>query len=173
MADLGEVVWVVDMNRQSLDRVVPNIAARRLEKMFAAAGWQVLTVPFGRTLEGLFARPGGQALQRRIRDMSKPEYQRLLRCSAQEIRDRIPGTGPEAEAINETIGHLDDQALIGAISNLGGHDIDALRDAYARGVGGRADCGHRRGRRRLGLLMRATRDSASSVRSDLQIRRCT
>ena len=28
VAELGEVVWVVDLNRQSLDRVVPNIAAR-------------------------------------------------------------------------------------------------------------------------------------------------
>jgi pyruvate dehydrogenase E1 component len=38
IAELGEVVWIVDLNRQSLDRVVPNIAARRLEKMFDAAG---------------------------------------------------------------------------------------------------------------------------------------
>ena len=30
IADLGEVVWIVDLNRQSLDRVVPNIAARQL-----------------------------------------------------------------------------------------------------------------------------------------------
>ncbi|MBN9633853.1 MAG: pyruvate dehydrogenase, partial [Actinobacteria bacterium] len=37
IADLGEIVWIVDLNRQSLDRVVPNIAAGRLESMFAAA----------------------------------------------------------------------------------------------------------------------------------------
>ena len=56
VADLGEIVWIVDLNRQSLDRVVPNIAAGRLEAMFAAAGWQVITVRFGRLLEELFAR---------------------------------------------------------------------------------------------------------------------
>src|SRR5690606_33849463 len=38
---LGDLMWVVDLNRQSLDRVVPGIAARRLETMFEAAGWQV------------------------------------------------------------------------------------------------------------------------------------
>ena len=27
VAKLGEVMWVVDLNRQSLDRVVPDIAA--------------------------------------------------------------------------------------------------------------------------------------------------
>ena len=62
VAELGEVVWIVDMNRQSLDRVVPNIGILRIEGMFAAAGWQVITVKYGHELELLFARPGGHAL---------------------------------------------------------------------------------------------------------------
>ncbi len=62
VAELGEVVWIVDLNRQSLDRVVPNIAAGRLEAMFAAAGWQVITVKFGTLLESLFSRQGGGAV---------------------------------------------------------------------------------------------------------------
>ena len=52
VAELGELVWVVDLNRQSLDRVVPGIGAPRLQGMFAAAGWQVLTVKYGRLLGG-------------------------------------------------------------------------------------------------------------------------
>ena len=83
VAELGEIVWIVDLNRQSLDRVVPNIAAGRLESMFAAAGWQVITVKFGALLESLFARPGGPELRTRILDMPNPEYQRLLRCTAE------------------------------------------------------------------------------------------
>src|SRR5215213_3658959 len=59
VAELGEIVWIVDLNRQSLDRVVPNIAAGKLQGMFAAAGWQVLSLKYGRLLEELFARPGG------------------------------------------------------------------------------------------------------------------
>ena len=59
VAELGEVVWVVDLNRQSLDRVVPTMGGSRLDGMFGAAGWQVLTVKYGRLLEELFARPGG------------------------------------------------------------------------------------------------------------------
>src|SRR3954447_12727939 len=43
---LGEVLWVVDLTRQSLDRVVPDIAAGRLAAMFAAAGWHVETVKY-------------------------------------------------------------------------------------------------------------------------------
>ncbi|OZC51210.1 pyruvate dehydrogenase [Rhodococcus sp. WWJCD1] len=132
IGELGEIVWIVDLNRQSLDRVVPNIAARRLEKMFDAAGWQVITVRFGRLLENLFARTGGDALRRRILDMPNPEYQRLLRCSASELRDRLPGNGSDAAAITDLIGDLDDVMLTESIRNLGGHDLDALREAYAQ-----------------------------------------
>src|SRR3954467_12005261 len=43
---LGGGLWIVDLNRQSLDRVVPDIAAGRLAAMFEAAGWHVLTVKY-------------------------------------------------------------------------------------------------------------------------------
>lgn len=130
IAELGEVVWIVDLNRQSLDRVVPNIAARRLETMFSAAGWQVITVNFGRLLESLFDRPGGPALRRRIVEMENPEYQRLLRCDAGQIRLRLPGEGADSAEIAALISTLDDQTLTAAIRNLGGHDIAALNQAY-------------------------------------------
>ncbi|MGI5132598.1 transketolase-like TK C-terminal-containing protein [Pseudonocardia sp. CA-107938] len=127
VAELGEVCWIVDLNRQSLDRVVPNIGATRLQGMFDAAGWQVLTVKYGRLLEKLFTLPGGPALRRRIDEMPNPEYQRLLRCTAAELRVRVPDS-PELAALVEG---LDDDTLVAAIRNLGGHDLDALGDAFA------------------------------------------
>lgn len=130
IADLGEVVWIVDLNRQSLDRVIPNIAAGRLETMFEAAGWQVLTVKFGAQLEALFRRPGGEALRNRILEMPNPEYQRMLRCTADEVRDRLPGDSANSAAIRGLISDLDDASLISAVRNLGGHDMAALMDAY-------------------------------------------
>lgn len=130
VAELGEIVWIVDLNRQSLDRVVPNIAARRLEMMFDAVGWQVLTVKFGRLLESLFAQPGGSALRTRIVEMTNPEYQRLLRCNASELRNRLPGEGSESPQIATLIASLDDATLTAAVRNLGGHDLEALAEAY-------------------------------------------
>src|SRR6201987_2699952 len=65
VSHLGEVLWIVDLNRQSLDRVVPDIAAGRLAAMFESAGWHVITVKFGRQLTELFERDGGPALRRR------------------------------------------------------------------------------------------------------------
>jgi len=128
VGELGEVVWIVDLNRQSLDRVVPNIGATRLQGMFAAAGWQVLTVKYGRLLEKLFTRPGGEALRTRIDEMPNPEYQRLLRCPPAQLRERVPDGDA---AIASLIAGLDDATLYSAIRNLGGHDLDALADAFA------------------------------------------
>ncbi|GAB3696856.1 transketolase-like TK C-terminal-containing protein [Saccharopolyspora tripterygii] len=127
VADLGEVVWIVDLNRQSLDRVVPNIAAHRLQGMFTAAGWQVITLKYGQVLEELFARPGGAALRERIDGMSNPEYQRLLRCTPQQLRERIPAGD---SALEQLLSDVDDDTLATAIRNLGGHDLDALDSAF-------------------------------------------
>ena len=130
VATLGEVVWVVDLNRQSLDRVVPTMGATRLAGMFTAAGWQVLTVKYGRVLTELFGRPGGDALRRRIDDMTNPEYQRLLRHGADRARAVLPGEGPEAPAIAALVADLDDEHLLAAVRNLGGHDLAALDEAF-------------------------------------------
>jgi pyruvate dehydrogenase E1 component len=128
VAELGEIVWVVDLNRQSLDRIVPNIAAGRLQGMFASAGWQVLTVKYGHLLEELFTRPGGDELRARIDAMPNPEYQRLLRCTPVQLRERLPGGSAPIAAL---IARLDDQTLAEAIRDLGGHDLAALDQAYA------------------------------------------
>jgi pyruvate dehydrogenase E1 component len=128
VGELGEVVWIVDLNRQSLDRVVPILGATRLQGMFAAAGWQVLTVKYGRLLEELFTRPGGPALRDRIDEMSNPEYQRLLRCTDAQLRDRLPGDDGGLRALVDA---LDDATLRAAVRNLGGHDLDALDAAFA------------------------------------------
>lgn len=128
VGELGEVVWIVDLNRQSLDRVVPNIGATRLQGMFDAAGWQVLTVKYGALLEELFTRPGGDALRARIDEMPNPEYQRLLRCTPAQLRDRLPGDDAK---LAELVAGLDDRTLHAAIRNLGGHDLSALRTAFA------------------------------------------
>jgi pyruvate dehydrogenase E1 component len=127
VAHLGEVLWVVDLNRQSLDRVVPDIAFGRLAGMFEAAGWQVISVKYGRLLDELFARPGGESLRRRIDEMPNEEYQRLLRADGGELRERLPGADPELATF---VAGLDDAELRAGFRDLGGHDLSKLIDAY-------------------------------------------
>ena len=114
VARLGEVMWVVDLNRQSLDRVVPDIAAGRLAAMFEAAGWHTVMVKYGPRLQ---RRP---ELRARIDAMPNEEYQRLLRAGAQELRERI-----EVDADD-----LDDAELLATFRDLGGHDLAGLLDGY-------------------------------------------
>jgi pyruvate dehydrogenase E1 component len=127
VARLGEVLWVIDLNRQSLDRVVPDIAFDRWAHMFEAAGWQTITVKYGRLLDELFERPGGPELRRRIDQMPNEEYQRLLRAEPSELRERLPGRGRK---LAKLVGELDDDGLRAALRDLGGHDLGKLVDAY-------------------------------------------
>jgi pyruvate dehydrogenase E1 component len=116
---LGEVLWVVDLNRQSLDRVVPDIAAGRLRDMFAAAGWHTVMVKYGAKLA---AEP---KLRERIDAMPNEEYQRLLRADAAELRERV----------EVDVSHLEDAALLATFRDLGGHDLGGLIDAYREADG--------------------------------------
>jgi pyruvate dehydrogenase E1 component len=128
---LGEVMWIVDLNRQSLDRIVPDIAAGRIAAMFEAAGWHTTTVKYGRHLRGLFEGEGGSALRERIDTMPNEEFQRLLRSTPDELRDRMPGDGRRSNDIARLIADLDDHELLRAIRDLGGHDLCGLLDAFA------------------------------------------
>lgn len=129
VAALGEVLWVVDLNRQSLDRVVPIVEADRLQRMFEAAGWQVITLKYGRRLRELFDQPGGELLRTRIDGMPNAEYQRLLRATTPaELRSRLPDHG--YDALEQLIGQLDDHALHHAVRDLGGHDLADLIEAF-------------------------------------------
>jgi pyruvate dehydrogenase E1 component len=127
---LGELMWVVDLNRQSLDRIVPDIAAGRIRSMFEAAGWQTIVVKYGRFLRELFERKGGEALRRRIDGMPNEEYQRLLRGDAGELRERLPGSGRGRRELERLVGELDDRELRRSIRDLGGHDIGDLLAAF-------------------------------------------
>jgi pyruvate dehydrogenase E1 component len=114
VSKLGEVMWVVDLNRQSLDRVVPDIAAGRLAAMFEAAGWHCVMVKYGARLR---EQP---ALRGRIDAMPNEEYQRLLRADAAELRERL----------EVDVSGLGDADLLATFRDLGGHDLGALIDAY-------------------------------------------
>jgi pyruvate dehydrogenase E1 component len=124
---LGEVLWVVDLNRQSLDRIVPDIAIGRWMGMFAAAGWEVLEVKYGRRLRELFARPDGQVLRERIDSMPNEEYQWLLRSPYGALRDRLVGAD---ERLRAFVAPLSDVELGIVLRDLGGHDLVDLATTF-------------------------------------------
>ncbi len=132
VARLGELLWVVDLNRQSLDRVVPDIQIEKLQGMFAAAGWQVLILKWGRLISEIFERPGGAELRARLEAMSNEEYQRMLRVDPAELVDRVVGDAGSAQ-LRTLLDSMTPSELSAAVRDLGGHDLGLLVDTF-RGV---------------------------------------
>src|SRR6478752_886914 len=129
VAQLGELLWVVDLNRQSLDRVVPDIQIERLQGMFGSAGWEVITLKWGRQISELFTAPGGGELRGRLEQMPNEEYQRMLRADTSDVARRLIGeTG--SQGLRELVQSIPIHDLAAAVRDLGGHDLGLLIDTF-------------------------------------------
>jgi pyruvate dehydrogenase E1 component len=133
MADLAGHVVIVDLNRQSLDRVVGDRRTRQLDSLFRALGWHVVTLRFGRRLQALFARAGGAWLRERLETMPNLEYHALLRLEPAAMREALLAGAPAAAA--RALSRVPDGELAAAVTDLGGHDLDAIVDAFAEADG--------------------------------------
>ena len=125
LQDLGQVLWIVDLNRQSLDRVVPSGKAQKIEEMFRINGWRVLELKYGRKLEEVFRRPHGEKLRQRIDLMSNDEYQSLLRIEdGERIRLRLADApGGQDEDLLELLSSYSTDEVKPLLGDLGGHDL--------------------------------------------------
>ncbi|MDG2219665.1 MAG: transketolase C-terminal domain-containing protein [Acidimicrobiales bacterium] len=126
--ELGNFTMVVDLNRQSLDRVIPDIAAIRLKSFFADAGWHVAEAKYGASLEAAFVQPGGQALKAHIDGLSNEAYQELFTLRPAEHRHKFLSTADQS--VHKIAAELDDEALAHLVSDLGGHDLGLLLDTF-------------------------------------------
>ncbi|MCC6455759.1 MAG: pyruvate dehydrogenase [Caldilineaceae bacterium] len=130
LASARNLLWIVDLNRQSLDRVVPGIRAAQLKRLFAECGWRVVEVKYGHLLQHLFKQPGGTDLRRCIDEMNNEDYQALITLPGAEGRQRL---GELAEAnrtgVLSVVAAVPDAELPSILSNLGGHDLQALTQA--------------------------------------------
>ena len=132
VSDLDNVLWVVDLNRQSLDRIIPGIRVQSWREMFAANGWNFIDVKYGRQLQSAFAEPNGELLRMCIDEMSNEAYQRLLRVDSSTLREWLPRSSRFPRDLSRFISRWDDDEFHSLFSNLGGHDFSMLRDAFAR-----------------------------------------
>jgi len=130
---LGNVLWIVDVNRQSLDRVVADTRPRQLADMFRAGGWRVDELRWGRRLRAYFARPGGDRLRARLEAASNAEYQRLLRLPAGALRKALvtAADGALDGALDRLLADVADDALPSLVADVGGHDLALVLEAYA------------------------------------------
>ncbi len=126
---LGNVMWVVDFNRQSLDRVVPGVRIAHWRGQFEAAGWHVVEAKYGRRLQATFAEPGGEALRAWITTMPNEHYQSLFGLSGGQLRERFLDGAPPG--VDRVLGGVPETELASLVTDLGGHDLASMLAAYA------------------------------------------
>lgn len=125
---LGNFTMVIDLNRQSLDRVIPDIAATRLKRFFAEAGWHVAEAKYGRRLGAAFEQDDGDALEAHIDAMPNEAYQALFGLSPEAARVKLlVGADP---AVQRFADRLDDADLKSLVTDLGGHDLALLAETF-------------------------------------------
>lgn len=122
--------WIVDYNRQSLDSVVREGLWEKFEQIFRNFGWDVVMVKHGRLQEEAFAKPGGDRLKAWIDACPNQLYSALTFKGADAWRERLMNDIGDQGDVTRLIDSYDDENLSRLMTNLGGHDMGALLDAF-------------------------------------------
>jgi pyruvate dehydrogenase E1 component len=128
--DLRNCWWVVDYNRQSLDATTSERMFLRFSEIFTAVGWDVITLKYGRRLEAAFAQPGGEALRAWIDDCPNDLYAALSFQGGGAWRARILADLAGTSGVEALLSQHDDHSLARLMTNLAGHDLSLLLDAF-------------------------------------------
>ncbi|MER9223400.1 transketolase [Mesorhizobium sp. M0644] len=122
--------WIVDYNRQSLDAVIREGLWQRFEQIFRNFGWDVMILRHGAQQEAAFTEPGGEKLREWIERCPNQLYAVLTfqggAAWRKRLLDEIGDQGPVAALIERR----SDDALQALMTNLGGHDMPSLLEAF-------------------------------------------
>jgi pyruvate dehydrogenase E1 component len=129
--DVRNLWWIIDYNRQSLDSTVSDKLFQRIVGTFESIGWRVIVLKYGKALEAAFAGPGGEKLRRWIDECPNSLYSALVYkggAAWREYLTRDLGDDPGIAALLAR--HNDDDALARLMTNLAGHDMESVLEAY-------------------------------------------
>ncbi len=124
--------WIIDYNRQSLDAVVREGLWEKFESMFRNFGWDVVIVKYGRLMDAAFAEPGGQALKTWIDNCPNQRYAALCFQGGAAFRKRLHDEIGDQGDVTALIDRRNDDELLALMSNLGGHDMASMIEAFEK-----------------------------------------
>src|SRR5882724_2469503 len=130
--------WIIDYNRQSLDAVVREGLWARFESLFRDFGWNVVILKYGSLLQAAFAAPGGERLRAWIDNCPNQLYSALVFQGGAAWRKRL--TEDLGEDIASLIGSRSDDELARLMTNLAGHDLPTLIEAFQANDHDRPTC---------------------------------
>jgi len=128
--DLRNLWWVIDYNRQSLDSIVTDRLFHRIDSFFDNMGWRVVTLKYGRRLEAAFERPGGEALRAWIDACPNTLYSALVYKGGGAWREHLIRDLAGVNGIRALLDEHDDESLAALMTNLAGHDLETVLDAF-------------------------------------------
>jgi pyruvate dehydrogenase E1 component len=133
--ELGNLTWILDFNRQSLDghritnKKVIGTDDNRIEKMMEANGWHVVHARHGSFRKKLFKKDGGAIFQELFEGyLADYELQvALMIPGGAELRTFLLEKQPKLDKFLKSIS---DEELIKAVHDFGGHDFNTLLEAF-------------------------------------------
>ncbi len=128
--DLRNCWWIVDYNRQSLDAPTADRMFRRFDDIFETCGWRVVTLKNGKLQREAFTKPGGKVLEEWIGNCPNAEYAALTYQGGAAWRTRLEAEIGQRPGVKKLLGSFDDDGLARLMTNLGGHCIETLIDAF-------------------------------------------
>ena len=128
--DIRNCWWVVDYNRQSLDNTTADRMFRRFDDIFETTGWRVITLKHGKLQRAAFARPGGKSLEDWIENCPNAEFAVLTYQGGAAWRTRLHADIGGKPHVKKLLDSFDDDGLAALMTNLGGHCIESLMDAF-------------------------------------------
>jgi pyruvate dehydrogenase E1 component len=130
--------WIIDYNRQSLDAVVREGLWARFESLFRDFGWNVVILKYGSLLQAAFAEPGGERLRAWIDNCPNQLYSALVFQGGAVWRKRLAeDLGPDIASL---IASRSDDELAHLMTNLAGHDLPSLIEAFRANDHDRPTC---------------------------------
>lgn len=124
--------WIVDYNRQSLDAVIREGLWQRFEAIFRTFGWEVEILKYGSQLEAAFREPGGAALRSWIDACPNQLFSALTYQGGQAWRKRLLDDIGDQGAVTRLIESRSDAQLAALMTNLAGHDLKTLLEAFEK-----------------------------------------
>jgi pyruvate dehydrogenase E1 component len=124
--------WIIDYNRQSLDAVIREGLWARYEALFKAFGWDVVILKYGALLQQAFREPGGERLRQWIDSCPNQLYSALVFQGGAAWRRRLLDEIGDQGAVTRLIETRSDEELARLMTNLAGHDLPSLLEAFAK-----------------------------------------
>lgn len=128
--DLRNCWWIVDYNRQSLDATTADRMFRRFDDIFETCGWRVVTLKYGKLQREVFERPGGTSLQQWIDNCPNADFAALTYQGGEAWRARLLADIGDKPHVRKLLSTLDDPSLAALMTNLGGHCMESIIDAF-------------------------------------------